>query len=159
MEIIYFEVNDWSAGRDFPDCEPFNTWLSINNLTFRNEQWLIENKIIVVETIIDMSLNYCVTAPKEWVEKNCPCILNSKFIREPDKNNEVFGKFTKSPSSIYPVILLLPSKFSIFSHINFTISNGKLYLNSRTIYITLSYFIMNLNVMDYFQNNYYLYNE
>ena len=54
---------------------------------------LIENKIIVVETIIDMSLNYCVTAPKEWVEKNCPCILNSKFIRKPDKNNEVFGRF------------------------------------------------------------------
>ena len=70
MEIIYFEVNDWSAGRDFPDCEPFNTWLSIDNLTFRKKQWLIENKIIVVETIIDMSLNYCVTAPKEWVEKN-----------------------------------------------------------------------------------------
>ena len=43
MEIIYFEVNDWSAGRDFPDCEPFNTWLDIDNLTFRNKQWLIEN--------------------------------------------------------------------------------------------------------------------
>lgn len=38
MEVIYFEVNDWSAGRDFPDCEPFNTWLDIDNLTFRNEQ-------------------------------------------------------------------------------------------------------------------------
>lgn len=81
MEIIYFEINDWSAGRDFPDCEPFNTWLDIDNLTFRNEQWLIENKIIVVETIIDMSLNYCVTAPKEWVEKNCPCILDSKQMK------------------------------------------------------------------------------
>ena len=71
MEIIYFEVNDWSPGRDCPDCEPFDTWLDVDNLNFRNEQWLIENKIIAVETIIDMSLNYCVTAPKEWVEKNC----------------------------------------------------------------------------------------
>lgn len=93
MEIIYFEVNDWSPGRDCPDCEPFDTWLDVDNLNFRNEQWLIENKIIVVETIIDMSLNYCVTAPKEWIEKNCPCILNSKFIREPNENNEVFGRF------------------------------------------------------------------
>ena len=74
MEIIYFEVNDWSPGRDCPDCEPFDTWLDVDNLTFRNEQWLIENKIIVVET-------------------NCPCILNSKFIREPDENNEIFGRF------------------------------------------------------------------
>ncbi len=93
MEIIYFEVNDWSPGKDCPDCEPFDTWLDVDNLTFRKEPWLIENKIIVVETIIDMSLNYCVTAPKEWVEKNCPCILNSKFIREPNENNEVFGRF------------------------------------------------------------------
>lgn len=38
MEIIYFEVNDWNPGEDCPDCEPFDTWLDVDNLTFRNEQ-------------------------------------------------------------------------------------------------------------------------
>lgn len=25
--IIYFEMNNWFAGRDYPDCEPFLTWM------------------------------------------------------------------------------------------------------------------------------------
>ena len=26
-EVVYFEVNNWFSGRDFPDCEPFLTWM------------------------------------------------------------------------------------------------------------------------------------
>ena len=33
-----------------------------------------------------MSCNWCITATKEWVEKNCPELLTTykEFIREPD---------------------------------------------------------------------------
>ena len=26
MEIVYFELNNWFSGRDYPNEEPFTTW-------------------------------------------------------------------------------------------------------------------------------------
>ena len=84
MEIIYFELNNWACGRDYPDAEPFIGWM-VNDLKqqFRYEDWVKENKLVVVESIVDMSLNYCISATKEWVEKNCPELLTkfTQFIR------------------------------------------------------------------------------
>ena len=82
-EVVYFELNDWACGRDYPDAEPFVSWMEDDLIKFRDEEWVKENKLVVVESIFDMSLNYCITATKEWVELNCPELLTkyTQFIR------------------------------------------------------------------------------
>ena len=94
MEIYYIELNHWSTDY-YPDVEPFLTWMDDDVLQLRKEDWVIENKIVVVESIVDMSLNYCITAPKEWIDKYCPELLTkySKFLRKPNKDGEIFGQF------------------------------------------------------------------
>lgn len=99
-DIIYFEFNDWTPDKHYPACEPYETWLNIEadmekQIYFRDEAWLAEQKIIVVESIIDMSLDYCITAPRVWVEKNCPSLLTeySRFIVEPNEEGKVIGQF------------------------------------------------------------------
>ena len=119
MEIVYFELNNWFPGRDYPNAEPFNTWCSDDlNLYFSNENFVKENKLCVVKTLVDMSVNWCITAPKDWVEKNCPKLLSnestsntfitsgpngkttserifpySQFLRFPDEDGYVYGQF------------------------------------------------------------------
>lgn len=96
QEIIYFELNNWTPGEHYPDEEPFNTWIGDDlNIYFKSEDWVKENKLCVMGEIIDMSVNFCITAPKEWVEKYCPKLLteHSRFLREPDKNGEVYGQW------------------------------------------------------------------
>lgn len=101
MEIIYFELNDWSSGRDYPDAEPFLSWMQCNEenkyyIQFRDESWIKENKLVVVESLVDMSMNFCITTTKEWVEQNCPELLSTYkgFIRQPDEDDEApYGRF------------------------------------------------------------------
>ena len=74
-EIIYFELNNWMPNKDYPNKE---------------------NKLVVVRTIVDMSANWCITATKEWVLKNCPELLTkyTKFLRCPDADEELpYGRF------------------------------------------------------------------
>lgn len=94
-DIIYFELNNWFPGRDYPDAEPFVTWMQDTVLQFRNDEWLKENKLCVVSGNVDMSVNFCITATKEWVENTCPELLTkyTQFIRTPNKNGEVEGRF------------------------------------------------------------------
>ena len=75
-EIVYFEINNWFAGRDYPNDEIFCKW--INDSQFRYDEWCKENKLCVMCGAIDMSMNYCVAAPKSWVEKNCPKLLTDE---------------------------------------------------------------------------------
>jgi len=85
MELIKFELNNWFAGDDYPNEEPFNTWLDEDlNQYFLNEKWVKENKLVVTAAIIDMSFNYCIVAPKEWVIDNCPALLDryKEFVRD-----------------------------------------------------------------------------
>lgn len=98
MEVIYFELNDWFCGRDYPDDEPFIEWMSDDNfyIKFRDKKWIEENKLVVVESIVDMSLNFCITATKEWVQSNCPKLLTeyTKFIRYAEEDDDVpYGRF------------------------------------------------------------------
>ena len=98
MEIVYFELNNWFPERDFPAAEPFLTWMtSPYGGIFAEDDWCKENKLCVVQTFIDMSVNYCITATKEWVEANCPELLTkyTQFLRFPDPeyDNEVYGRF------------------------------------------------------------------
>ena len=92
-EIIYFELNNWFRGRDYPDVEPFVSWMNINKFglsVFGNEDFVKENKLCVSITNIDMSTNYCITATKDWILNNCPSLLNedSKFVVSVDKYGE-----------------------------------------------------------------------
>lgn len=119
QEIIYFELNNWFGGRDYPNEEPFLTWCGDDyNLHFANEEWVKKNKLVVVESIVDMSVNWCITATKEWVLQNCPKLLSnestevvmvtrskegeskrtesypySSFLRYPDEDGIVYGRF------------------------------------------------------------------
>lgn len=76
QEIIRFEINNWFSGRDFPPAEPFKTW--VRNSQFSNNDWCKENKLVVMYGPIDMSENWLVSAPKEWIEKNCPQLLSDE---------------------------------------------------------------------------------
>ena len=99
-EIIYFEFNNWCSDDDYPAAEPYNSWVQMRKeksyyINFRDRDWIEKNRIIVVESFVDMSQNFCVTAPKEWVMENCPDLLTkyTKFLRKPDEYGEVEGRF------------------------------------------------------------------
>ena len=78
-EIIYFSVNNWFCGVHYPPTENFKKWLRDDcNLAFTNDEWCKSNKLCVNYGIIDMSVNFTVSAPKSWVEKNCPELLSDK---------------------------------------------------------------------------------
>ena len=62
MESIFFELNNWFSGRDYPYEEPFTTWISERQ--FAKEDWVEENGLVVVCGPLDMSLNY-------FMLKNC----------------------------------------------------------------------------------------
>lgn len=96
QDIVYFELNNWMPGRDYPDNDRFEKWLGNDlQLFFDDDEWVKENKLCVAETYIDMSVNFCVTATKRWVEDNCPELLTeyTKFLREPDDEGDVHGRF------------------------------------------------------------------
>lgn len=97
-EIVYFELNNWMPGSDYPDDEPFILWMSDDfNIAFSNEQWVKDNRLCVVETIVDMSSNYCITTTKDWVLNNCPSLLTDykQFLRFKDKFSDIYiyGRF------------------------------------------------------------------
>ena len=95
-EIIHFELNNWTPGKDYPAEEPFITWIGNDlNIHFNSDNWVQENKLCVVRSIIDMSVNFCITTTKEWVEKNCPKLLTEyqDFLRHPDEDGFVEGRF------------------------------------------------------------------
>ena len=78
-DVIYFSVNNWFSGRDYPPLECFRKWLGNDlNQSFRNDEWCKENKLCVYYGCVDMSQNYTVSAPREWVEKNCPELLTDE---------------------------------------------------------------------------------
>lgn len=116
MDIVYIEFNNWFAGRDYPLGEPYETW--IGKRMFSDDAWCKENNICVNGGEYDMSENWCITATKDWVLKNCPELLSggsytykmlihykgatterycvrkySDFLRKPDKYGDVEGMF------------------------------------------------------------------
>ena len=98
MEVVYFELNNWSCGEDYPNAEPFISWMSNDfDIQFRDKKWIEENELAVVASVVDMSSNFCITAKKEWVEKNCSALLNEfkEFLRFPEEDDpeDVRGRF------------------------------------------------------------------
>lgn len=95
-EIVYFELNNWFAGIDYPDNERFINWMHDDlNIKFSSEKWAEENRLCIAVRFIDMSQNFCITATKNWVEKNCPELLTdyTQFLRHPDEYGDVYGRF------------------------------------------------------------------
>lgn len=95
-EIIYFELNNWIPGDYYPNKEPFTIWIDGDYKCYLyDEDWVKENRLCVAMSIIDMSVNFCITALKAWVEKNCPQLLMeyAKFLRIPEKDGWVYGQF------------------------------------------------------------------
>ena len=79
MDVVYFSVNNWMSGEDYPPTENFKKWLRDDlNQSFRNDKWCKENKLCVYYGAVDMSTNYTVSASREWVEKNCPELLTDE---------------------------------------------------------------------------------
>lgn len=96
IKIVYFEVNSWCPGDNYPAVEPFLSWMSFDScIPFGDIDWVRENKLCVVENLIDMSINFCVTATEEWVKENCPELLTTytQFLRYPEKNGCVHGEW------------------------------------------------------------------
>ena len=97
-DVIYFSVNNWMSGEDYPPTENFRKWLSNDfNQSFRNDAWCKENKLCVYYGTVDMSTNYTISAPREWVEKNCPELLTDDeytyiIRRGTYKKKGLFGK-------------------------------------------------------------------
>lgn len=119
MEVVYFELNNWFCGRDYPEVEPFISWINKDfSKTLNNEQWVKDNKLCLVAYPLDMSYNCLITASKDWVMKNCPDLLSNKgydyiiqrsnangewenityhrdykdFLRFPDEDGNVYGR-------------------------------------------------------------------
>ena len=119
-EIVYFSINNWFSGRDYPPDEIFSKW--VENRQFSDNEWCKKNRLCVKDGCIDMSLNWCVAAPKSWVEANCPKLLTdeeytyttlisdfqngsdkwkeekhtkkySDFVYKPDEDGNVYDRF------------------------------------------------------------------
>lgn len=96
MELIRFELNNWFEGRDYPDEEPFITWMCDDlNQYFMKENWIKENELVVTVALVDMSFNYCIVAKKSWIEENCPKLLttHSKFVRDSSRFDIPFREY------------------------------------------------------------------
>lgn len=95
-KYVYFELNDWAAGQDYPVEEAYDKlccWQDDPNdpdaigtaplLLYDN--FLKENQLVVTFSYLDMSMNFCVVAKREWVEEKYPALLTTyqKFICHP----------------------------------------------------------------------------
>ncbi len=88
-DILYIELGNWFIGVDYPDSEPFRNWIRKNR--FKDTDWVKENKLVVAVYHIEMEAEqYCITAPRSFVEQKCPDLLGrySSFLRK-----SPFGKW------------------------------------------------------------------
>lgn len=123
-EIIYFEINNWFCGRDYPNDTTFMNF--VKNRSFSNDEWCKENKLCVLRGPIDMSENWCVAAPRSWVEKNCPQLLSDKscnYVTITYKTNKETGEpenIREELSKKYSEFLCEPDECGdVYGHIDY----------------------------------------
>lgn len=75
-DVYYIELNNWFSGRDYPINGKLKEF--VENHNFSNDEWCKENKLCVLCGNVDMSINWCITAPAKWVEDNCPELLGDE---------------------------------------------------------------------------------
>lgn len=95
-DLVYFELNNWMGGDDYPTTEPFCTWVEDLQIT---DEWCKKNKLVAKVGTIDMSVNWCITTTRQWVEENCPDLLSDNsfdivFLRtiRDEKTNTIVEK-------------------------------------------------------------------
>lgn len=85
--VYYFSVNNWFSASDYPEDPRFEKWVGmardengdfIEKGTFYDDEWVKANKLCVKYGALDMSTNFLVTAPREWILENCPELLSDK---------------------------------------------------------------------------------
>lgn len=90
-DIIHLQLNNWFSGRDYPSEEPFIYWISNNK--FCDDEWCKENQLCVNAAYLDASINWCIAAPRTWVEEHCPIILSEDnftyFTQQSYWNDEI----------------------------------------------------------------------
>ena len=104
-ELVYFELNNWTPDKDYPNKPQFTKWVgnvltdSDNNEdwekdTFCDNEYAKKNELVISFGLVDMSFDFCVVAKKSWVEKNCPSLLDedSRFLAQKilDEENEEY---------------------------------------------------------------------
>jgi hypothetical protein len=123
-EIIYFELDNWFGGRDYPNAEPFISWMGKDyGFCFGNDEWCKENKLCVEAGPIDMSTCFCISAPRSWVEKNCPKLLTDEecgsytYIEYTNKDGERVRE-KRYESCTYSKFVCKPNKYGIHGRIS-----------------------------------------
>lgn len=87
-DVIFFSVGCGTVG--YPAAEPFYSWLSsMLEPVFHDKEWLSKQDITVVEKTAENHLPiFNVSASREWVLKECPCLFeseeNMRYLVEPD---------------------------------------------------------------------------
>ena len=104
-DIIYFSFNNWFSGRDYPIGDKYEELIESHK--FSDKNWVKENKLVVVTGNIDMSVNWCIAAPKKWVEENLPELLtneeyNYDIITHYKGENTVTTYTKKYSDFVYP---------------------------------------------------------
>lgn len=61
-DIVYFSFNNWFSGRDYPIGDKYDELVNCGRLS--DKEWAKENKLVIVTGYIDMSINWCIAAPK-----------------------------------------------------------------------------------------------
>lgn len=90
-EVVYLSFNDWEFGTDYPPICDIIRW--VEDGTFENELFVKEQKLCVNVNPYDMSMNYCITAPMEWVKQFCPEVLtNYTYIYHKSWDGNITGK-------------------------------------------------------------------
>lgn len=77
-DVIYFELNNWFLGRDYPKDGILKDLVESHQ--FSDDVWCRENKLCVLRGNVDMSINWCITAPREWAEKTVQNFLETRTI-------------------------------------------------------------------------------
>lgn len=96
--MIHFKVNNWDSDY-YPDSEPFYTWMDDNCELLKQSLNWDKSQVQVICYNNDMSLEYIVSATEEWIQENCPAILNSRFIIDEDRKKKLLS-FVKPQSFI-----------------------------------------------------------
>jgi len=88
-DIVYFWLNDW----DHPNDSLYIGWMIRKDKPiFLDEEWVKENKLCVIVDQLYMDMYVFITATREWVENNCPSILNkyNRYLSIPDGKGKAF---------------------------------------------------------------------
>lgn len=99
-DVVYFSLNDWFCGRDYPKDGCLKQF--VESYKFSDDAWCKENRLCVLCGNVDMSVNWCITASREWVEENCPELLGKDgytySLLYHDKNGTHEKKYERSYS-------------------------------------------------------------